>query len=34
VASPAFWILEGPLAPGDISPILRRFVDAFKKKVY
>jgi indolepyruvate decarboxylase len=33
-ASPAFWIIEVPLASGDISPVLGRFVEAFKKKVY
>jgi indolepyruvate decarboxylase len=29
-----FSVIEVPLAPGDISPVLRRFVEAFKKKVY
>jgi indolepyruvate decarboxylase len=29
-----FSIIEVPLAPGDISPVLARFVAAFKKKVY
>jgi indolepyruvate decarboxylase len=29
-----FSIIEVPLEPGDISPVLARFVDAFKKKVY
>ena len=29
-----FSIIEVPLAPGDISPVLARFVAAFKEKVY
>jgi indolepyruvate decarboxylase len=29
-----FTLIEVPLAKGDVSPILRGFVDAFKKKVY
>ena len=29
-----FWIIEVPLSPGDISPVLARFVAAFKTKVY
>jgi indolepyruvate decarboxylase len=32
--SPIFSIIEVTLAPGDISPVLRAFVEAFKKKVY
>jgi indolepyruvate decarboxylase len=31
---PRFSVIEVPLAPGDISPVLQRFVAAFKKKVY
>jgi indolepyruvate decarboxylase len=31
---PRFSLIEVPLAPGDISPVLQRFVAAFKKKVY
>lgn len=33
-ASSEFSLIEVPLARGDISPVLARFVDAFKKKVY
>jgi indolepyruvate decarboxylase len=29
-----FSIIEVPLEPGDISPVLARFVEAFKRKVY
>jgi thiamine pyrophosphate-dependent acetolactate synthase large subunit-like protein len=29
-----FSLIEVPLEPGDISPVLSRFVDAFKKQVY
>jgi indolepyruvate decarboxylase len=29
-----FSIIEVPLAPGDISPVLSRFVEAFKAKTY
>jgi indolepyruvate decarboxylase len=29
-----FSVIEVPLEPGDISPVLSRFVEAFKKKVY
>lgn len=29
-----FTLIEVPLAPGDISPILARFVEAFKQRVY
>jgi indolepyruvate decarboxylase len=33
-ASKEFSVVEVPLARGDISPVLSRFVEAFKKKVY
>jgi indolepyruvate decarboxylase len=29
-----FSLIEVPLEPGDISPVLSRFVEAFKQKVY
>ena len=29
-----FSLIEVPLEPGDISPVLSRFVAAFKRKVY
>ncbi|MCC7010564.1 MAG: indolepyruvate/phenylpyruvate decarboxylase [Acidobacteria bacterium] len=32
--TPTFTLVEVPLAPGDISPVLRRFVDEFKRRVY
>ena len=33
-ASPRFSIVEVPVAKGDISPVLARFVQAFKDRVY
>jgi indolepyruvate decarboxylase len=33
-ASPRFSIVEVPVARGDISPVLARFVQAFKERVY
>jgi indolepyruvate decarboxylase len=33
-AAPSFSIIEVPLAKGDISPVLARFVQAFKERVY
>ena len=33
-ASPSFSIVEVPVARGDISPVLARFVQAFKERVY
>jgi indolepyruvate decarboxylase len=33
-ASKEFSVVEVPLARGDISPVLSRFVEAFKQKVY
>jgi indolepyruvate decarboxylase len=33
-ASKDFTLIEVPLAPGDISPVLAGFVEAFKKRVY
>ncbi|HEY6508304.1 MAG TPA: thiamine pyrophosphate-dependent enzyme, partial [Vicinamibacterales bacterium] len=33
-ASTSFSIIEVPLAKGDISPVLARFVQAFKERVY
>ena len=33
-ASPRFSIIEVPVARGDISPVLARFVQAFKERVY
>lgn len=33
-AETRFTLIEVPLAPGDISPILARFVAAFKQRVY
>ena len=33
-ASPSFSVIEVPLAKGDISPVLARFVQAFKERVY
>jgi hypothetical protein len=29
-----FSLIEVPLAPGDISPVLSKFVEAFKAKTY
>jgi indolepyruvate decarboxylase len=29
-----FSIIEVPLAPGDISPVLAKFVEAFKARTY
>jgi thiamine pyrophosphate-dependent acetolactate synthase large subunit-like protein len=29
-----FSLIEVTLAPGDISPVLQRFVEAFKQRVY
>ncbi len=34
LAEPSFSLIEVPLQKGDISPILRGFVEGFKKKVY
>ena len=31
---PRFTLIEVPLAQGDISPVLSRFVKAFKERVY
>jgi thiamine pyrophosphate-dependent acetolactate synthase large subunit-like protein len=33
-ASPRFSIVEVPVPRGDISPVLARFVQAFKERVY
>jgi indolepyruvate decarboxylase len=33
-ASPHFSIVEVPVPKGDISPVLARFVQAFKERVY
>jgi len=32
--APVFTLIEVPLAKGDISPVLSRFVKAFKERVY